>query len=233
MTVAPTLLFALTSGEPAIDITNEDWLRIEEAYGHELPAVVRRQIFEATTSFVYFEVFDRLAEPRHWAAKRVERVRKAAGQFYKSLLDGSPGVARVFADHLITKHFKDPRLADGNQLEHLYGVLTSLLVACNLAAGEVNDPNLQGHHKGEYWERWIRQLTSIIEGEGLPSDARSDSDKLAGDESPAFVAFVDELQNCAPGEVRRHSTSKLALARAIERARSRRRDTEGLTPATQ
>jgi hypothetical protein len=226
--VAAKLPIASTFCEPNLDITDGDWLRIEQVYGHQLSAEIRRQILEATTSFVYCEVFDRSAEPRSWAAKRIDRVRKAAGQFYKALLEGPQTGARFYADYLIRQYLKDPRLADGNQLEHLHGVLTSLLVACNLAAGEINDPNSKRHREGERWNSWIRQLTTIVEGHGLPSGARSDSDKLAGDESSPFVAFVDELQNRAPADARRHSASKFALAKAIQRAReAKRRDTNG------
>jgi hypothetical protein len=207
--VAAKLPIASTFSEPNLDITDGDWLRIEQVYGHQLSAEIRRQILEATRSFVYCEVFDRSTEPRSWAAKRIDRLRKAAGQFYKALLEGPQTGARFYADYLIGQHLKDPRLADGNQLEHLHGVLTSLLVACNLAAGEINDPNSKGHREGERWNSWIRQLTTIVEGHGLPS----------GDESSPFVAFVDELQNCAPADARRHSASKFALAKAIQRAR--------------
>ena len=57
--------------------------------------------------------------------------------------------AKVYADHLVKRHFDDRRLAmqRGDLFHILGGVLTSLSVACNLALAEVRDPHLRGTAK--------------------------------------------------------------------------------------
>jgi hypothetical protein len=59
----PTIPIASTSGEPDFKITEQNWQNIERAYRNSLSADLRNRILEATTSFVYFEVFERSAQP--------------------------------------------------------------------------------------------------------------------------------------------------------------------------
>jgi hypothetical protein len=179
---------------------------------------MRNRILDATTSFVYFEVFERHAEPLRTAIKRIESIKKATGHLCVTLA-ALASDANVYADRLVKKHFDDPRLAmqRGDLFHALDGVLTSLSVACNLALAEVRDPHLRGHREGGCWDQWIRKLTRIARENELPSAAAKGSDKATA-HSP-FVLVVAALQDCLPASARRHHHSMDALAAAIHRAR--------------
>jgi hypothetical protein len=131
--------------------------------------------------------------------------------------------AKVYADHVVKRHFDDPRLAmnHGDLFNALSGVLTSLKVACTKALLEINDPNLPGHREGDCWDQWIRRLTKIADENGLPSGASKGADKSAK-ESP-FTLMVKALQERVPRDARRHHGGEAAtLAAAINRARKPR-----------
>src|SRR5262245_14054047 len=82
----PTIPFASASGEPDFKITDQNWHNIERAYRSSLSADVRNRILEATTSFVYFEVFERRAEPLRVAIERVESIKTATRNLFLTLM---------------------------------------------------------------------------------------------------------------------------------------------------
>jgi hypothetical protein len=216
----PTIPVASASGgEPDFKITEQNWQKIERAYRNPLSAAVRNCILKATTSFVYFEVFERRAEPLRVAIERVKSIKRATGNLFLTLAAVASD-AKVYADHLVKRHFEDSRLAmqRGDLFYALGGVLTSLSVACNLALQEMSDPNLPGHREGECWDQWIRRLTSIARENDLPFAAPKGSDKAIA-HSP-FVLMVAALQDCVSASARRHYASMDALATAIHRART-------------
>jgi hypothetical protein len=219
---APTIPNASASGKPELSIKKEDWLRIEKGYGHPLSDDVRERIREATTQLVYYEVFERNAEPLSAATGRVNSIKKATSNLVSALMAISSD-AKVYADHLVKKHFSDPRLATPrDDLFHsLIGVLSSLSVACNLALKEMGNTNLTGYREGDRWDQWVRQLTKIAQESKIPFAASKGSDKATT--YSAFILLVEALQNCVPASARRHLHSKAALAAAINRARKRAR----------
>jgi hypothetical protein len=75
-------------------------VRIERTrYGDSLSANARQRILEATTSLVYFGVFERNAEPLSRARDRIEHVKTLAVRFLRQFHEGASRVdARVFAD---------------------------------------------------------------------------------------------------------------------------------------
>lgn len=216
------LPIASAGSEPELSIT-ENWGQIEKAYGHSLDDAVRKRILEATTSFVYFEVFERTAKPVRHAIDAVSSVRSAAKALFHALAGSHNGSdASFYAKHLINRNFDDPRLrvsGPGNDpLNALTGVLTTLAAACNLALEEMETSDATGHREGDCWENWIRRLTRISEENGLPWRVSKGSDKST-QESP-FTRLVATLQECVPRDARRHR-SNAALAKAINEARRR------------
>jgi hypothetical protein len=120
-----------------------------------------------------------------------------------------------YTDHLIRRHFNDPRLADGEwRGDHFRGVLTSLVVACNCALDDLSAPE----GDGQPWNWWIQALTQIVQRHDLPYSARIV--ERSGKLSP-FAALVRVLQQHVPA---RHMFSDEALAKAIQRAQARARD---------
>jgi hypothetical protein len=147
-----------------------------------------------------------------------------------------------YTDRLIRRHFNDPRLAAGwrrNHLpgyylrrdhdalwtavftcdagwrgDHFRGVLTSLVVACDCALNDLSAPE----GDGQPWDWWIQALTRIAQEHHLPYGARIVE---TSEEPSPFVALVRALQEHVPA---RHTHSKGALAKAIQRAQGRARD---------
>ena len=83
---APTIPNASASGKPELSIKEGDWLRIEKDYGHSLSDDVRERILKATTQFVYYEVFERNAEPLSAATGRVNSIKKATSNLASALM---------------------------------------------------------------------------------------------------------------------------------------------------
>jgi hypothetical protein len=98
-------------------------------------------------------------------------------------------------------------------MKALLGVITSFEIACERALAELSDPNRAEMREGEAWEKWIHELSAILDESGLPTTARKDSDKQKDCSPSFFVAFVRELQKCVPAACwRRRSDSALATA---------------------
>jgi hypothetical protein len=154
---------------------------------------------------VLWEVFERTAEPVVKSQKRIEAIRKAAGDFQNVLLSGRSDAA-LYAKLLVENHFEEPRLSDKpNRFYSLSGVLTSLQVACDLALRELEPPastigllgdfgSLPSFKEGESWDQWIRRLTKILKDAQLPWRVRKDTDK--GHRQSPFTLLVRELQDC-------------------------------------
>jgi hypothetical protein len=205
-------------GKPKFRFAIDSWPKIEQQYGRLLPLNVRQHILEVTGSYLYFEVFERQAKPLRFAIERVEAISRAANNL-RLVLTGRASDESVYARHLIGKHFSDRRLKTnrGNMTETLAGVLTSLLVACDLALQEMKDT--PSFRVGDCWNKWIRNLTSIARKNKLPFSVSKASGKAAA--TSPFVLMVAELQRHLDKGARRHSHSNSALAAAITRARKR------------
>src|SRR6516162_11723922 len=228
----PTLPIAHADDLPTSAFTDEEWQAIEHAYGRQLNDDVRQQITTVTTQYLKDCVFERTAAPKAMARKRIEGIRRGAGNLEKMML-GKPFSASTdelsteqqdelsrkqqeqqqsvhsYTDHLIRRHFNDPRLVAGWRRDHFRGVLTSLVVACNCALNDLSAA--EGYRDGEAWEWWIQALTQIVQRHDLPYGARIVG--TSGEPSP-FVALVRALQEHVPA---RHMFSDEALAKAIQR----------------
>jgi hypothetical protein len=195
-------------------IRDGDWLKIEKACGEVISADVRAAILEATQKFVYWESFERKAEPVAKAQELIEVYNRAAVGLQQAMLRGSSD-AGAFARLLVTKHFQDPQLSDkvGSsyvpRFDALIGVLASFQLACGSALRELHPPpSTQGilgdfgtpapFVEGESWRLWILRLTDIMKENGLKWHVRKDADK--SDQQSPFVALVCALQRCLPAE---------------------------------
>ena len=54
---------ASAGAKPQLTIHEADWQRIEGAHGEQLTGSVRADVVKATQEFVYWESFERTAEP--------------------------------------------------------------------------------------------------------------------------------------------------------------------------
>jgi hypothetical protein len=236
-----TLPIAHADDVPTIAFNDEQWQAIENAYARQINADVRQQITTVTTQYLKDCVFERTAGSKVVACERLERIRRIAGGLEEVMRDSKPFSAstdelsreqqdelsrkqqqqwsvRSYTDHLIRRHFNDPRLAAGWRGDHFQGVLTSLVVACDCALNDLSAAEASGD--GQAWNWWIQALTQIVQRHDLPYGASivETSEKLTL--SP-FGALVRALQEHVPA---RHMHSVEALAKAIWRAQSRARD---------
>ncbi len=219
----------LSSGEPKLSISNDDWQRIESAYGHAVPTNARERIHEALLEFLRFVESEQVAHPVSEARKRVERVKKAATEFKTAIFEQDVGLdARTYANHLIKLHFRDARIRNSRDgLRTVAKLMTSVIVACNRALQDLKHPGNWGPKRGDTWEKLVRDLTAVLKRHRLPTEVRKDSDKTKTGKPSPLVSFMRELQSCLPPEHRRAEHSEIALADAIYRARRVGRVTKG------
>jgi len=111
---------------PTIAFTDEKWQAIEYEYGRQLNAEVRQQITTVTTQYLKHRGFERAAAPKEMARKRIERIRRAAGDLESVMLNreafsaSSDELSRQqrqsahsYADRLIARHLAGPARAEG------------------------------------------------------------------------------------------------------------------------
>src|SRR5262245_4709048 len=224
---APTIPIAtLCGGDPALSISNDDWRRIEVAYGHVVPMTAREQIRGATLTFLFFGEGEQVARPISEARDDILQLRKIATAFQEAVFDnpqGSGWDSKVYADHLVKRYFHDARIAGPEGVRSLGLVMTSLIVACNHALAHLENPQNHGRRKGEAWGSWVCRITDVIEAHQLPIEVRKDTDKNVTRKPSPFVALIRELQACIPEADRRSTHSDIALSEAIVRARRPRR----------
>jgi len=216
-------------GADEINISDACWCRLEHIYKCALPPVIRRQVSDATQSYVQSAQLEVNAQSLDEVEKKLSRVMKAAREFWHVALEETEGGADTafYVKHLVGKNLLDSRIPDDMRKFNFVvcEIMTEFVSACTMAAKELDElkaaPN--GRQDGRSWDEWIRRLTAIARTNGLSTSARKDSDKRRPDSgSSPFVDFIGELQSCVPEGQRRHTHSKGALVQAIFKARKLR-----------
>jgi hypothetical protein len=224
--VTPTIPIAsLSGGDPELSISNKDWKRIELAYGHDVPATAREQIYNATLMFLFFVEGEQAARPVSEARKRIERLKKAASVFQKEFHDKPQNIgsdSRIYADYLVDRYLNDLPIGAPERLRSMELMASSLIAACNRALADLGNRNNQGRRRGETWGNWVCHVTKIMDAHQLPTEVRKDTDKNKKGKPSPFVTLIRELQARIPDANRRSSHSDMALSEAIARARRSR-----------
>jgi len=106
---------------------------------------------------------------------------------------------------------------------HLEGfdtALHELMMATSLAKGSFARGDQDKAQRGDAWRDMVLRLTIWAKQHRYPTEARTDTDKMSDDNQHSpFTKFVEALQGLMPTEYRRHTSSRGALASAINRAR--------------
>jgi hypothetical protein len=223
----PTIPIAHADDVPTIAFTNEQWQAIEHAYGRQLNTEVRQQITTVTTQYLKDCGFEPAA-PKEMALKRIKRVRRAAGDLERVMLDrealsasfDEPSTqqrqsAHSYADGLIRRHLDERSSRARDKLHHFRNVLKSLVVACDCA---LNDLSAAEYRDGQAWGWWIQGLTRIAGEHDLPAGVSTELDEK-GRPLP-FVRLVEKLESYLPADARPRKRSPAALAMAIARGRN-------------
>jgi hypothetical protein len=217
-----------------INLTAENWLAVEKAYGRSVPQEAREQIEMVTARFLQLAVAEDTGSMND-AIQRAARLRKCA----QSLIDAIR--SRPIDD--ITREYIDDELAE------IYTELKCESEKCfptrnyvskfSLEVGRfVNACDTLLDHASQYdywpngaaWEVWIRELIGILNAHalstGVRKDAheqatgvRKDTDMIKSRGPSPFVEFVFALQSFVPRKHARATHSKGALAVAIHNAR--------------
>jgi hypothetical protein len=215
-----------------VNLSAEEWQKIESAYGHSLSNEVRAQITVATNQFLQLALAESTTGSMSDALRRATRMRKCAQSLIAAIEHRSTGdVVRNYVDDELALSYA--RL-NGEKLSKLLGIRSAPLAArkyvseidadlkrfvdaCDLALREFNFASQYDYWPGGgAWEVWIRQLSNLLRAHDLPTGARKDSAKNLFKASP-FVEFICEFQTHLPYSRAQHS--KGALAIAINKAR--------------
>lgn len=194
---------------------------VEDAYGRRLRDPIWEQIKASTNRFASDEQFTpTLKELR----QRLETLSRAAHYFERQVPKGISGSTSLNELHRQT--LKELRVL-GLETATAIPYLQILAQTCRILADYcVRNPEcLDALSRDDLWDIWISDLTDIIQKEGLPSGARKDSDKNAGQASP-FVRLVSALQRYISKSRRRFAHSLDGLATGINRGRKNWRMTE-------
>ena len=215
-----TLAGASVNGRPEIKISGPDWERIQSQYGHQIPTNLRSLILAATEDFAWWAEFELTAPPAKEAEQSLSKVLKGVKKLVEDLqhlIDRKDDGARQLRS-MIERNFDCAHVPSATgKLRFASQVVRSLRDACCLAQCELH--NSGSYVPGDQWDAWVRKLTAIAHGQGLPTGARKDDQP--GKAASAFVALVRELQCCVPCKLRRHAHSDGALAQAITKARQK------------
>jgi hypothetical protein len=200
-------------------IFNDDqWSRIEKAYGHELPEPVRAFILLATEALRLVGSAELNAPALKKIIAKTKNLKRAA----QSLLEetGRPmeedAAWRSFEaateeTATVVKEFPN------DHLQFLI-VVNSLIGGCNLMLCKwASDGGLR---EGRMWDAWVQGISERMQHQELPHAARKDVDKRDSSQvNSEFVLLIDELQKHIPKNLCHHTQSIDALAQAIYRAR--------------
>ena len=196
----------------ALNISEQDWARIEKAYKQKLSPARRKKIYAATWCFMSFAPSEANAEVVSAAANNLARVRRAGQEFldlYLLNLNSEDQSAQLVAENFDIQ----------TRYKRFHSDLTAYIKACDFALTEIRNPANHGWPSGGMWRLWIRRLTEIAQEGGLPHQARKDDEKVKEGKTSPFIAFVRELQNCFPKKAGRFPQTDSALGNAISKAR--------------
>jgi hypothetical protein len=208
------------SGRTEIVIAEEDWKRIEQAYGHDLPLEVREYIRFVTYALSVVENVERSAPALEKLKAEAKRLSDAAQSLLKAA--GWPAPTEIDTSiEILTEALATAVKEYANDHVQFLLMVYAALEACNLMlhAWEADG----GLREGWIWDAWVQGISEKVEHHGLPSAVRKDSDKRDAEnvKSP-FVRLIRELHKHVPEELRRHDpryVTKDRLEQAIYRAR--------------
>lgn len=206
-----------------IELVQDDWARLEKAYGYKLADPLRVSILKLTNTFLLSAEFEQTAPDIKEAEEYISAVRNSVRELSKAIR-GRTGLAVFKARQLLREHADLPAGGDNDVISHLvWHILPELARACDAAMAELSELGVGNFCTGASWEAWILELAELLRAQRLPAGARKDASRKSGKttrQSSPFVALVWELQKCMPSQFRRTTQSHDALAAMVTRARA-------------
>jgi hypothetical protein len=221
-----------------INLSDENWRTIEEAYGHSISRDARAQIEVVTSRFLQMSLAENTGSMED-ATKRANQLRQRAGALLAAIAARPVGdVIRDYTDDELALsyarlysrklgkilHIRAAPLARCKYVSELYAHLERFVNACDLTLNEFAYISEHDYWlSGGAWETWIRELTGILKMHHLPTGVRKDSRKYVEARFSPFVRFVKTLQSSLPKEhIRSRSDNDalpVGLSTAINKAR--------------
>src|SRR5262249_3717939 len=211
MRILRTIPISTAAGVETLNITGDDWRRIENAYGCKLSPEVRDCIHRETEEYIRSAELEANARPLSDVKERLRQIESAAHKALSVMLDekAKASDAEIYLKRLVSKNFTDPRMPDSvNKFDSFVQLLQNFKLACCLAERELEcldhvcgnkrkptTPTSDPFRPGTAWARWVRALTALAKERGLPWGVRKDSARRRdiAISSSSFVRFVESL----------------------------------------
>jgi hypothetical protein len=205
-----------------LDLSEENWRGIEEAYGRSISQNVRDQTVAATIQFLRLAAAENTPLMED-ALKRVTSLRDRAqslNEAINQLAIGDP-IREYVNDQLAGTYallnYDRAAFPTRNYIAHFSLEIGRFVNTCNETLNFL--PQYDYWPTGGAWEIWIRQLTKIFANNNLPTGARKDVNKNKRATPSPFAKFVWSLQSFLPKQYIRAIHSSGALVTAIYEAR--------------
>jgi hypothetical protein len=200
----------------------EQWERIEQAYGRNLSPELRVKIRKAATTFIIKASTERAAALKSDVGDGIRAIASAVTTLVDLFDDGTAPAdntnPNLFARDRIQRFFERFQAEESSSLRALIADLRTLRRACEQA--ETDLATEKGFEEGEAWGGLIFRLTVLLDEEGMPTG-------ISNDGRSAFTLFFRALQETLPEDDRRHERAGgEAFARAMNRARTEARKRE-------
>jgi hypothetical protein len=201
-----------------IVFSEDQWKRIERAYGHKLPKAIRAGILLATEALRLIGGMERTAPALEKMIAKTKSLKDAARSLLKEVgwpvkEDAAWKSFEAMTEGAATAVKEFPNV----HLQFLM-VVDSLFAGCNLMLRNWESDG--GLREGWAWDAWVQSISEVMQHHGLPGAARKDFRKRKANQVESqFVRLIDKLQEHMPEELRRHTQSLDSLAQAIYRAR--------------
>jgi hypothetical protein len=209
--------FPATSESEEIVLDEDDWKRIEQAYGHALPLDLREHIRFVTNALSIVANAERSAPALEKVKANTMKLRDDAQLLLKQAGHSVRELAGYTSLEDLTESVAITMKEFSNEDLQFLLLVQSMSAACNLTLRRWETD--KGFREGSIWDAWVQSITELMRHYNLPDATRKDSRKPKPSEpNSGFVLLIEALQQYLPKELRRHATDD-ALPQAIYRAR--------------
>jgi hypothetical protein len=213
----PRLPFAIgDSVDHTFAPTHQEWLEIEDAYGHAIPSELRDTINSHVMKYFRLAPAETEAPFVDDAIEYLDRLAKAADDFFKLLHDSEVGAQTNEAGYVRSRldvHLRRLNYPTCFELVNITGVAA---VALTNVREEIEGHVGHGFTEGSSWSGLVYDLDMLFTQNNLPQKISKSDDPAKA--SP-FVRFFQRLQSLFPSDFRRHGSTLTALTEAMVVAR--------------
>lgn len=225
-----------SGGDRSFTPSDDNWQRMETAYGHILKAADREEIVALVENYFRFQPAERAAPFADDTLAYLDRLDKAGKKFWNTLLerqnmpmsmkDGQSYIAeedqirdagKGYAQSVLGSHLKRIDFRHQTGWSDLLDIVGAFQAAVIAARDDIDDRSKKvGFVEGRQWDNLVLLLGKWATERGLPVGLTKYDDPAR---AAPFVALVHELQASFPPEFRRHEASYAAINQAISVAR--------------